>query len=374
MGKYPKYIYPYEVLQIAKSYPPLLKQPVLQELPVKKLLEKPTEVAEDSMGCFGGIFLSVVIFGIGILCMEAKIQAGAIFIAIAGFIMIYYIFGWESIKARREKKRSQYLINLKDYQLKLQLVENNYEKNLTEYNLKKQSFESDRKAVENENLHRQSEDFIVDYRKRRIQSFFLKSEKPKKLKTETEKSVTHAFFLEHLKLFFQYHIHENVYIENSNFENLKYIPDYVIYDNNLNLFIDIEIDEPYIGSEGIPMHFTKGNDQDRDNYFTKKKWIVIRFAEIQVIENPQGCCALINDVLLNIKKATPQYAENQNRINFTNDWNKDEAHQLAFSRFRNTYLPHYMAKNLELEKLETDNYNLNLHPKPKYDDIDDLPF
>lgn len=370
MGKYPKYIYPYEVIQIAKSYPPLLKLPELQELPVKKLLEKPTEVAEDSMGCFGRIFLSVVMFGIGILCMEAKIQAGAIFIAIAGFIMIYYIFGWESIKARSEKKRSQYLINLKDYQLKLQLAENNYKESLAEYNFKKQSFESDRKAVENENLRRQSEDFLIAYRKERIESFFSKSEKPKILKTQTEKSVTHTFFLEHLKFFFQYQIYDNLYFENSNFENLKYIPDYVIFDNNLNLFIDIEIDEPYIGCEGIPIHFTKGNDQDRDNYFTKKKWIVIRFAEIQVIENPQGCCALINDVLLNIKKAIPQYAENQNRINFTNDWNKDEAHQLAFSRFRNTYLPNNMAKNLELEKLETDKDNLN--PRPKYDD--DLPF
>lgn len=372
MGKYPKYIYPYEVIQIAKSYPPLLKLPELKELPVKKLLEKPTEVAEDSMGCFGRILWIVVIFGIGILCMEAKIQAGVIFIAIAGFIIIYYIFGWESIKARSEKKRSQYLINLKEYQLKLQLAENNYQESLAEYNLKKQSFESDRKAVENENLHRQSEDFIVAYRKERIESFFSKSEKPKILKTQTDKSVTHAFFLEHLKLFFQYPIYDNLYFENSYFENLKNIPDYVLYENNLNLFIDIEIDEPYIGSEGIPIHFTRGNDQDRDNYFTKKKWIVIRFAEIQIIENPVGCCALINDVILNIKKATPQYAENQNRINFTNDWNIDEAHQLAFSRFRNTYLPNNMAKNLELEKLETDKYNLN--PKPKYYGEDDLPF
>lgn len=138
----------------------------------------------------------------------------------------------------------------------------------------------------------------------------------------------------------------------------------------MNLFIDIEIDEPYIGNDGTPIHFLKGNDEERDTFFTRKNWLVIRFAESQIIENPSACCELISDVVQNLKRCVIEDFSLQSKIKVVASWTSEEAHKLAFVKYRNKYLPHELHININDEKLENDKNNL----KPIYKDIDDLPF
>jgi len=64
----------------------------------------------------------------------------------------------------------------------------------------------------------------------------------------------------------------------------------------LNLFIDIEIDEPYAGISRKPLHL-EGDDNHRDDFFTDRGWIVLRFAEKQVHLQEQKCIAMIAKVI-----------------------------------------------------------------------------
>ena len=77
--------------------------------------------------------------------------------------------------------------------------------------------------------------------------------------------------------------------------------------NGINIFLDIEIDEPYEGINDIknrkPTHF-RFADVNRNNEFKNRGWIVVRFAEIQIHQNPDGCCRFIADV---IKSIYPQF-------------------------------------------------------------------
>ena len=88
-----------------------------------------------------------------------------------------------------------------------------------------------------------------------------------------------------------------------------YSPDISLIEiaDGLNLYIDIEIDEPYEGKNDIanrrPIHY-RGYDDNRNNTFANSGWIVIRFAEIQVHKCPEACCQFIAGV---ISKINPNF-------------------------------------------------------------------
>jgi hypothetical protein len=77
----------------------------------------------------------------------------------------------------------------------------------------------------------------------------------------------------------------------------------VIKGLGLNLFIDVEIDEPYDRITRIPKHLI-GEDRERDDWFNNKGWIVIRLAESQVRSQPKHCLAFIARV---IHSVYPEY-------------------------------------------------------------------
>ena len=87
--------------------------------------------------------------------------------------------------------------------------------------------------------------------------------------------------------------------------NKPYEPDIVLFDKNLNLYIDIEIDEPYDGYYRYPTHCINieeeiKQDNIRDLFFTESGWIVIRFTEKQVHCQADECINVIKNVLNSI--------------------------------------------------------------------------
>ncbi len=78
--------------------------------------------------------------------------------------------------------------------------------------------------------------------------------------------------------------------------NRPYEPDIVLIDRELNLYIDIEIDEPYDGYYRFPTHEVE-KDDTRDLFFMESGWVVIRFTERQVHLQEKECIAYIKDVL-----------------------------------------------------------------------------
>lgn len=124
-----------------------------------------------------------------------------------------------------------------------------------------------------------------------------------------------------------------------------YSPDIAVIDttDTLNLFIDIEIDEPYEGTNDVEkrkaIHY-QGSDDVRDSIYSNNGWIVIRFAEIQVHQNPTGCCRYIADLISKIKPefVIPDSLKNAGAIRLIQRWTKEEAEIFSKNRKREKYL------------------------------------
>lgn len=116
--------------------------------------------------------------------------------------------------------------------------------------------------------------------------------------------------------------------------NKPYEPDIVIIDRKYNLYIDIEIDEPYDGYYRYPTHETE-KDETRDLFFTESGWIVIRFTERQVHQQEQECIAYIKDVLNSIYTFQ---LEESSQCTSEPQWDYQQAVRWEKMRYREKYL------------------------------------
>jgi hypothetical protein len=370
---YPKIKFPYELVNLSKSLPTILSNPEFPIKPIKENFVKPSDNYDEPIGCMSLGFISFLISGIGVLIFKAGFEFGGFFVVIGGFILIYAIFGAKSIEENQKKKKDLHLQAVNNYNKNIRNAEIIYNQNLKNYEQKKNEYENDCKKTEELNLELQSEKNILNYRNQKIRNFFIKAKKPQLYNNYLQKGVTQTYFKNHLIQKFEGQVYENYSFNNLIYENLVYIPDYVIFNKSLNLFINIEIDEPYIGIDGTPIHYKESNDEVRDELFLRKRWIVIRFAEIQIIKNPTECVELISTIINNLKKSICDDISNQFSIEPIQNWSKEDSYKLGFNKFRNCYLPKELQILLETETLTIEKENLN--PKINYfNGIDDLPF
>lgn len=121
--------------------------------------------------------------------------------------------------------------------------------------------------------------------------------------------------------------------------DFPYSPDFAYIDQSTNLYIDIEIDEPYAYQSNKLTHFI-GKDDRRNKIFIDKGWLVIRFCEEQVVHYPHSCCKaiaqLISDVLGNSLEIN-QFIDVPD-LNPVKQWTESEAANMADKNYRQTYL------------------------------------
>lgn len=124
-------------------------------------------------------------------------------------------------------------------------------------------------------------------------------------------------------------------------------------DNNLNLFIDIEIDEPYAAVKRNPMHCLDV-DNLRDFYFIDRGWIVIRFTERQIKKEYKKCLAFIAKLINSIDKNFVIHEDFKNQPPLTEEkqWTPLEAQKWEKLKFREQYLGIESFGKVELQ--ETD--------------------
>lgn len=116
--------------------------------------------------------------------------------------------------------------------------------------------------------------------------------------------------------------------------NKPYEPDIILIDRALNLYIDIEIDEPYDGYYRFPRHEVE-KDDNRDLFFTESGWIVIRFTERQVHLQEKECIAYIRDVLDSIYSYRFDVTSN---CNSEKQWDYQQAVRWEKGHYRENYL------------------------------------
>ncbi|MDX1699059.1 MAG: hypothetical protein R3250_00505 [Melioribacteraceae bacterium] len=123
--------------------------------------------------------------------------------------------------------------------------------------------------------------------------------------------------------------------------NFVYEPDIVLINekNGKNIFIDIEIDEPYEAFSRTPTH-EAGIDAVRNKFFTDRGWIVVRFSEIQIHQNPKECCYHIAKVIaaLDPEYEIPFHLSLYGDLEQNDSWDSLQAKKWAKQNYREEYL------------------------------------
>lgn len=132
---------------------------------------------------------------------------------------------------------------------------------------------------------------------------------------------------------------DNVHMVIPNF-NRPYEPDIVLFDKKHNLYIDIEIDEPYDGYFRYPTHCIKleeeqKQDDIRDLFFTESGWIVIRFTEKQVHLQSNECIDYIKNV---INSVSNRNFNTSVKCEIENQWDGNQCIQWQKINYREKYL------------------------------------
>lgn len=119
-----------------------------------------------------------------------------------------------------------------------------------------------------------------------------------------------------------------------------YEPDFSLIDrkSGLNMCIDVEIDEPYSGLSRRPMH-CKGDDTLRNAFFSDRGWIVVRFAEIQIHKNPEGCCRYLADLIETMHPIFQVIGIDQAKpVESVDMWSSLQAQKWSAAKYREQYL------------------------------------
>lgn len=107
------------------------------------------------------------------------------------------------------------------------------------------------------------------------------------------------------------------------------------------IYLDIEVDEPYYQKEGryYPYHgYDEWQDQNRNEFFVERNWIVIRFAEEQVAKYPESCvkevAKLVNQLL---GVAIPESLVDIPDLKPIPRWTTNQAEIMIEKNYRNSY-------------------------------------
>ena len=134
----------------------------------------------------------------------------------------------------------------------------------------------------------------------------------------------------------QLFFYNNLIVKDEHYSGKPYLPDITFWEPTTNFILAIEIDEPYILETGIPTHCI-GADDERDDYFLKNGWSVLRFSEYQVVKYPEECFRFIISVYFNIcENLTDEIGYKE--LKSYPCWTLKEAYSMAYHRLRSIYL------------------------------------
>jgi len=160
--------------------------------------------------------------------------------------------------------------------------------------------------------------------------FLASAKQPEDCSDGVKKGVSEKYFYTYLKSVFGDHILINKTL-------WDYTPDFIFFHPFFKLFIDIEIDEPYDALSREPIHYI-GEDFQRDNYFVKNKWCVIRFSEKQVIQQALPCCCEIKRVVNTIFPSAYGKEDLTEILLPDKRWTREDAIIMAKENYRDSYL------------------------------------
>lgn len=142
-----------------------------------------------------------------------------------------------------------------------------------------------------------------------------------------------------------------------------YEPDFVLYDEALNLYIDVEIDEPYDGVSRQATHTIGGGDAVRDSFFKESGWVVVRFTERQVHLSSEQCIRFLRGIVDAMRgQARPISPE----VEHEPKWTNEQALRWEREHYRENYLGissfHMQARTGNIRWQVTEDRNIRRTP------------
>lgn len=367
---YPEVYIPYDAFLISRKRPEI---PVELYEPNKPKEPASIEQSPPKIPVYG--FISPAFFIIGIILLVIYFLCRNIDFCVLSSIsfsiaMVVFLAAFGPFK---DEKR-EYAGILERYENELEL----YEREMEEYNTKIADYEKNKDKYKLKIAEIQSEENIIKYRKELFENEFRSnlSGFSRTNATSIKRGASELFFSRYLKsqfdecdLEYKWNILTDAKVSkgigcNDYYtEESAYYPDLVFVYGNL--FIDIEIDEPYVGDSKKPIHYqfsvsTKEKrrgfggsiieyrkttynsiDKARDFFFLSNNWCVIRFAEEQIYTDPYNCFLLVKKVAKSIISFNgfPMF---DNSIDLCVEpmikWTEHEAKQMAALDYRDSYI------------------------------------
>lgn len=312
-------------------------KPSLPQAPTKPI--KPTEptVISEGIGCGSSLFMVIsiccaMICVISLFTSQFQVALTTGLISVIGFF-IYY--GFENNEARKEQLNfdngQRYREKCKKYEVDLIV----FNKSIEDYELK----------IKTQN----SVEYIHNYKS---QLFEDQCVVDKKLfnylaKTKLSFSTAAVSFFEPfiLKEFTNSKILSMVVLDN-------FILQILLYEES-GIFINIEIDEPYFNNTGVPKNYIdniNGSKYNRIDSLKKQNITTVRFCEEQIFKHPYECVKFISKVK-GILLEHKTYIDEREFPFAIPMWTKEKAHNMAFLRYRNSYIPEKYHEMLKYESL-----------------------
>jgi hypothetical protein len=349
-----------------------LSRPIEPKKPEFKPVNKPQPPSKSDTSFDGCGKHLLYLTAVGAFCLWIGLNSkkgadamlfGILILVVVLFAVISLIKGNIDDSKNYEAKQRKYDEDLASFPKLARKAEDEYKKAMLAYEENHCKYESELKIYLAHIVKIREPERVKQYRRNELLKYIGQSTKPilKINKTEVLKGVTENYFASELRKIGDFNVHQNFILTFADSESGFY-PDIVVEDKETGLLVDIEIDEPYIGSTGEPIHYINCGDEKRDKYFESNGWVVIRFAEEQIIKETEKCVdfvvyvveAIVKDKIdlgsMSFEELVLAFCSPQKFS--TPQWSKDDAHKMAFARYRNRYLGFSLTEKLSTEFLK----------------------
>lgn len=217
----------------------------------------------------------------------------------------------------------------------------NYQHEVNEYTKKLEDYERRKRQHEEKNRASQTPKRVAEFQSQLLRDVLSRTISHDGNGSASKTGASEAKFGDYLKRYFIDKIQTRLKVQNPSYnEGYHYTPDFAYIDRYSNLYIDIEIDEPY-NQSGSPIHYVELTKQQvRDEHFLSRGWLVIRFCEEQVVRHPQSCCKSVAQAIASVlgDDSVLNQFTNIPDLQKMRRWTQSEAEDMAANDYRDTYL------------------------------------
>ena len=304
-GYYPEIVLPYGLKAAMQAVPPMPQEPVRPVVPP----------APDKVSTFN---FGIIVLGGGLL-MSAISEIGIVGIGFGVILIIIQHFSIQTAKRTHARETYTYTVALRtmeEYPAKMM----DYYQELANY---------------------QALGYAERYRREQVAKELASASEPTPMSAMQQltirKGSSEASFQQHLINYFgTNNISSTLCLPITyGWNDNNYYPDFT-YSHPSGLRIDIEIDEPYSGITKEPIHY-QGQDAQRNKYFTEKGWVVVRFAEQQIIAQPALCCQFLAQVITQFVPVQAAFSPTQGTLMPVPKWTMEQAREMARRNAREMY-------------------------------------